>query len=114
MPHATRINLWMCTEGAQIELQRERCVPKVLKLSSEVSESKPLPCTTHSPHTVPTERSRTARQMHSCVAVNRAPRVAGMCATRSAPNAMRKASDCVAVDGARASDGEAEAKIFRK
>ena len=33
---------WMCPEGAQVELQRERCVPKVLKLSFEVSECKPL------------------------------------------------------------------------
>jgi hypothetical protein len=32
----------MCAGGAQVELQRERCVPKVLKLSSEVSECKPL------------------------------------------------------------------------
>jgi len=34
---------WTWPEGAQVELQRERCVPKVLKLSSEVSECKPLP-----------------------------------------------------------------------
>jgi hypothetical protein len=33
----------MCPEGAQVELYRERCVPEVLKLSSEVSECKPLP-----------------------------------------------------------------------
>ena len=32
----------MCPEGAQVELERERCVPKLLKLSSEVSECKPL------------------------------------------------------------------------
>jgi hypothetical protein len=32
----------MWPEGAQVELQREQCVPKVLKLSSEVSECKPL------------------------------------------------------------------------
>jgi len=32
----------MCPEGAQVELERERCVPKVLKLSSEVNECKPL------------------------------------------------------------------------
>jgi hypothetical protein len=32
----------MWPEGAQGELQRERCVPKVLKLSFEVSECKPL------------------------------------------------------------------------
>jgi len=32
----------MCPEGAQVELYRERCVPKVLKLSSEVSECQPL------------------------------------------------------------------------
>ena len=32
----------MRPEGAQVELCRERCVPKVLKLSSEVSECKPL------------------------------------------------------------------------
>ena len=32
----------MCPEGAQVELYRERSVPKVLKLSSEVSECKPL------------------------------------------------------------------------
>jgi hypothetical protein len=31
-----------CPEGAQVELKRERCVPKVLKLSSEVSQCKPL------------------------------------------------------------------------
>jgi hypothetical protein len=33
---------WMCPEGAQVQLQGERCIPKVLKLSSEVSECKPL------------------------------------------------------------------------
>jgi hypothetical protein len=38
----TQIHPWMCLPGAQFELQCERCVPKVLKLSSEVSESKPL------------------------------------------------------------------------
>ena len=38
----TQINPWMCPKGAQVELSRERCVPKVLKLSSEVSECKPL------------------------------------------------------------------------
>ena len=32
----------MCREGPQVELYRERCVVKVLKLSSEVSECKPL------------------------------------------------------------------------
>ena len=32
----------MCPEGAQVELHRERCVPIVLKLSSEVNEGKPL------------------------------------------------------------------------
>jgi hypothetical protein len=32
----------MCPEGAQVFLLRERCVPKVLKLSCKVSESKPL------------------------------------------------------------------------
>ena len=32
----------MCHEGAQVELYRERCVPKFLKLSSEVKECKPL------------------------------------------------------------------------
>jgi hypothetical protein len=32
----------MCPEGAQLELLCERCVPKVLKLSCEVSECKPL------------------------------------------------------------------------
>ena len=32
----------MCPEGTQVELQSERCVPKVLKLSSAVSECKPL------------------------------------------------------------------------
>jgi hypothetical protein len=31
----------MCAEGAQVQLQCERCVPKVLKLSSEVSECNP-------------------------------------------------------------------------
>jgi len=35
-------NPWMCPEGAQVELSRVRCVPTVLKLSSEVSECKPL------------------------------------------------------------------------
>ena len=39
----SQIDLWMCPEETQVELQRERCVPKVLKLSSEVSECKPLP-----------------------------------------------------------------------
>ena len=38
----TQINPWLCPEGAQVELSRERCVPKVLKLSSEVSRCKPL------------------------------------------------------------------------
>ena len=37
-PHMTQVKPWMCPEGAQDELQRERCVPKVPKLSSEVSE----------------------------------------------------------------------------
>jgi len=32
----------MCPEGAQVELERERCVPKVLKLSSEEIGCKPL------------------------------------------------------------------------
>jgi hypothetical protein len=32
----------MCPEGAQVELSRERCVTKDLKLSFEVSECKPL------------------------------------------------------------------------
>ena len=32
----------MCPEGAQVELERERCVPKGLKLSFEVKECKPL------------------------------------------------------------------------
>jgi hypothetical protein len=32
----------MWPEGAQVELQRGQCVPKVIKLSSEVSECKPL------------------------------------------------------------------------
>ena len=32
----------MCPKGAQVELQREYCVRKVRKLSSEVSECKPL------------------------------------------------------------------------
>ena len=32
----------MCPEGAQVELERERCVPKVLMLSCEVSQCKPL------------------------------------------------------------------------
>jgi len=32
----------MLAEGAQVELGRERCVPKVLKLSAEVSECRPL------------------------------------------------------------------------
>jgi hypothetical protein len=40
----TRIIPWMCPEGAQVELYRERCVPQVLQLSSEVSEFKPLLC----------------------------------------------------------------------
>jgi len=40
----TRIKPWMCAEGAQVQLRRERCVPKVLKLSSEVSECKALIC----------------------------------------------------------------------
>jgi hypothetical protein len=33
----------MCPKGAQFKLQSERCVPKILKLSFEVSECKPLP-----------------------------------------------------------------------
>jgi hypothetical protein len=37
----------MCPEGAQVELKRERCVLKVLKLSSDVSERKPLPHGNH-------------------------------------------------------------------
>jgi len=32
----------MWSEGAQVKLYRERCVPNVLKLSSEVSECKAL------------------------------------------------------------------------
>jgi hypothetical protein len=32
----------MSPEGAQVEIYRERCVPKVLKLSCEVDECKPL------------------------------------------------------------------------
>ena len=32
----------MWPEGAEVELYREHCVPKVLKLSSEVNECKPL------------------------------------------------------------------------
>ena len=39
----TQINPWMCPEGAQVELYRERCLSKVLKLSIEVSECEPLP-----------------------------------------------------------------------
>ena len=35
----------MCPKGAQVELDRERCVQKVLTLSCEVSECKSLPCT---------------------------------------------------------------------
>jgi hypothetical protein len=31
------------SQGAQVELKRERCVPRVLKLSCEVSQCKPLP-----------------------------------------------------------------------
>jgi hypothetical protein len=38
----TQVNPWICSEGAQVEPYRERCVPKVLKLSCEVSECKPL------------------------------------------------------------------------
>jgi len=38
----TQPNPWMCPEGPQVELERERCVLKVLKLSSAVSEGKPL------------------------------------------------------------------------
>ena len=38
----TQIISWMCPKGAQVELERERCVPKVPKLSSEVSDCKPL------------------------------------------------------------------------
>jgi len=41
-PGTTQRQPWMCPEGSQIELERERCVPKVLKLSSEVSECKAL------------------------------------------------------------------------
>jgi len=43
-------NPWMCPEGAQVELYHERCDPKVLMLSCEVSEcSKPLPVVRHTP-----------------------------------------------------------------
>jgi hypothetical protein len=38
----TQLNPWMCPECAQVELCRERCVPKFLKLSSKVSECRPL------------------------------------------------------------------------
>jgi hypothetical protein len=41
----TQINPWICSQGAQVKLWSERCVPKVLKLSSGVSECKPLPGT---------------------------------------------------------------------
>ena len=37
----TQIDPWMCPEVAPVELYHERCDPKVLKLSSEVSECKP-------------------------------------------------------------------------
>jgi hypothetical protein len=43
VPHVTRMKPWVCPKGTQVELERERCVPKVLKLSFEVSECKPLP-----------------------------------------------------------------------
>jgi hypothetical protein len=33
----------MWPKGAKVEPERERCVPKVVKLSFEVSECKPLP-----------------------------------------------------------------------
>jgi hypothetical protein len=42
IPHITHIDPWMCPGGAQVGLEGERCVRKVLKLSSEVSECKPL------------------------------------------------------------------------
>ena len=38
----TQVDPWMSPEGAQVELFRERCVPKVVQLSSEVSECEPL------------------------------------------------------------------------
>jgi hypothetical protein len=41
-PYISQMNPWMRPDGAQVELSRERCVPKVLKLSSEVDECKPL------------------------------------------------------------------------
>jgi hypothetical protein len=44
VPQLTHIDPWMCPVGAQVELCREGCVQKVLKLSSEVSECKPLAC----------------------------------------------------------------------
>jgi hypothetical protein len=41
-PTQLKFNPWMWPEGAQVQLQRERCVPEVLKLSFEVSECEPL------------------------------------------------------------------------
>ena len=49
VPHITQPNPWMCPGSAQVELLRERCVPKMLKLSCEVSECKPLPHVAVSP-----------------------------------------------------------------
>jgi len=69
----------MCPEGAQAELYLEQCSPKVVKLSSEVSECKPLnggdaaqPVT----HTVPMSLTRAYGQTSPGVSVP-------MCSTRA-------------------------------
>jgi len=50
VPDTTRINPSMCPGHAEVELHRERCVPKFLKLSSEESECKPLPSSPTTTH----------------------------------------------------------------
>jgi len=85
-PTQTQINPWMWPEGAQVELSRERCVPKVLKLSFEVSECKPLAGGCCGRRTWATAWRR---------------RSAGACARGSARRARRTAAGWVARGGSR-------------
>jgi hypothetical protein len=66
VPHISQIDPWMCLEGAKVELQRERCVPKVLKFSRKVNECKPLPVTrvSHLLHARESVRSKQHRGIY--------------------------------------------------
>jgi len=48
---------WMCPQGAQVELQRERFFSKFLTLSSEVSECKALEPGSHAVHITATGKT---------------------------------------------------------